>query len=101
MSPKTPDEYAPEELLFLRIDIMNALNRAKNNLESNDIDSLMKLYHALCDFNDEAPNEYFFMQDKNEFRKLKESDLVENRKWYHDLIESVREDIDRMLEIVR
>ena len=89
------------EELFLRIDIMNALEKSKENLESNDIDRLMKLYHALCDFNEYEPNEYFVMQDKNTFRNLKKKDLRENRKWYHDLVDSIKEDIDAMLELVR
>ena len=40
------------------------------------------------------------MKDKNEFRKLKETDLRENRPWYKDLVDSIKEDIDAMLELV-
>ena len=80
---------------------MNTLNQTRENLESKDIDRLMKLYHALCDFNECEPNEYFIMQDKNEFRKLKEKDLREHRPWYRDLVDSIKEDIDSLLDLVR
>lgn len=89
-----------QEELFLRIDIMNLLNQTRENLDHHEIDKLMKLYHALCDFNEMEPNEYFVMQDKNSFRELKEKDLRENKKWYHDLVDSIKEDIDAMLELV-
>ena len=39
-------------------------------------------------------------KDKNEFRKLKEKDLIEHRPWYKDLYESVKEDIDSLLKLV-
>ena len=90
-----------QEVSFLRIDVMNELNKARENLGSNDIDRLMKLYHALCDFNEMEPNEYFIMQDKNEFRNLKKEDLREHRPWYKDLVDSIKEDIESMLELVR
>ena len=38
--------------------------------------------------------------DKNEFRHLKETDLIEHRPWWRDLIESVKEDIESLLELV-
>ena len=80
---------------------MNMLDKSKENLESSDMNKLMKLYHDLCDFNDMEPNEYFVMQNKNEFRKMKEKDLRENKIWYHDLVDSIKEDIESMLELVR
>ena len=91
-----------QEELFLKLDMINEMDRVKIKIqESKDYDALLKLYHALCEFTESEPNEYFIMQDKNEFRKLKETDLKENRKWYHDLIESIKEDIARMMELVR
>ena len=90
-----------EEEMYLRIDIMNMLDKSKENLESQDMNRLMKLYHDLCDFNEMEPNEYFVMQNKNEFRSLKEKDLREHKRWYHDLVDSIKEDVNAMLELVR
>ena len=40
------------------------------------------------------------MKDKNEFRTMEKKDTVEGRKWYHDVIETIREDLESMLEMV-
>ena len=40
------------------------------------------------------------MIDKNEFRHLKENDLIERKPWYRDLYESIREDVDKLLSLI-
>jgi hypothetical protein len=40
------------------------------------------------------------MKDKNEFRHLKEKDLIENKPWYRDLYESIREDVKTLLALI-
>ena len=40
------------------------------------------------------------MKDKNEFRYLKEKDLIEHKPWYKDFYESVKEDVRSLLELI-
>ena len=40
------------------------------------------------------------MKDKNEFRHLRENDLIEHKPWYRDLYESIREDVDKLLSLI-
>ena len=39
--------------------------------------------------------------DKNEIRYMKETDTKESKKWYQNLIDSIKEDIESLLELVR
>lgn len=41
------------------------------------------------------------MKDKNEFRKLKEEDLLENKPWYRDFIETIRDEWNSMVEMLK
>ena len=41
------------------------------------------------------------MKDKNEVRTMEKKDTIEGRKWYHDVIQTIREDLESMLEMVR
>lgn len=38
--------------------------------------------------------------DKNDFRYLKQGDLIEHKPWYRDLYESIKEDVKAMLELI-
>ena len=40
------------------------------------------------------------MKDKNEFRHLKEKDLIEHKPWYRDLYESIVSDVKSMLALI-
>ena len=87
------------EELFLRIDTYNQLNLAKERVNEHNIEEVYSLYHVLCTFNERKAEEY--IMDKNEFRYIQESDTIEGKKWYHELIEFIREEIESMLDMVR
>ena len=38
--------------------------------------------------------------DKNDFRYLKQGDLIATKPWYRDLYESIKEDVKAMLELI-
>ena len=39
--------------------------------------------------------------DKNEFRYIKESDTIEGYKWYHELIDFIKEEVRGMMELIK
>jgi hypothetical protein len=41
-----------------------------------------------------------FVMNKNQYRYIKKTDTIEGRKWYHDLFESIKEDIDTMVSMI-
>ena len=40
------------------------------------------------------------MKDKNEFRHLRENDLIEHKPWYRDLYESIAEDVKVLMSLI-
>ena len=39
--------------------------------------------------------------DKNDFRYIQEHDTIEGKKWYHDFLHFMKEEINSMLELIR
>jgi hypothetical protein len=41
------------------------------------------------------------MKDKNEFRYMQENGTIEGYKWYHKMVDSFKQEINTMLDMIR